>query len=271
MTDLERVVEEIRRWGYAEPGFADRYERYRPRPPEVLLDMLPLLSGGGQPELVVDIGSGTGLSTRFWAEHAGAVVGIEPLAEMREVAAAATNAPNVSYIAAPSHATGLADGCADIVTCSQSLQWMEPGPTLAEIARILRPGGVLAAYEYRWLLLASPAAKAAFEDVFERKNSLWAERGLIEARSRWPVTRERLEESGRFRFTAETSVHGIEHGNADRLVGFVLSEGSTTTLLEAGITEEELGLDRLRTIAAAELGRESTPWYLGYRVILGWR
>ena len=38
------------------------------------------------------------------------------------------------------HATGLDEGSADIVTCSQSLQWMAPEPTLAEIARILRPG-----------------------------------------------------------------------------------------------------------------------------------
>jgi SAM-dependent methyltransferase len=271
MSDLDRVAEEIRRWGYAEPGFADRYERHRPRPPEVLLEMLPWLAGGGRPRLVVDVGSGTGLSTRFWAEHAGAVVGVEPLAEMREVAAAATDAPNVSYVAAPAHATGLDEGSADIVTCSQSLQWMAPEPTLAEIARILRRGGVFAAYEYRWLLLASPEAKAAFEDVFERKNRLRAERGLDQGRSRWPVSRERLEESGRFRFTAETTVHGLEHGNADRLVGFVLSEGSTATLLEAGVTEKELGLARLREVAATGLGSEPTPWYLGYRVILGSR
>jgi SAM-dependent methyltransferase len=270
MSDLDRVAEEIRRWGYAEPGFADRYERHRPRPPEVLLEMLPWLAGGGRPRLVVDVGSGTGLSTRFWAEHAGAVVGVEPLAEMREVAAAATDAPNVSYVAAPAHATGLDEGSADIVTCSQSLQWMAPEPTLAEIARILRRGGVFAAYEYRWLLLASPEAKAAFEEVFERKNRLRAERGLDQG-SRWPVSRERLEESGRFRFTAETTVHGLEHGNADRLVGFVLSEGSTATLLEAGVTEKELGLARLREVAATGLGSEPTPWYLGYRVILGWR
>jgi hypothetical protein len=148
---------------------------------------------------------------------------------------------------------------------------MAPEPTLAEIARILRRGGVFAAYEYRWLLLASPEAKAAFEDVFERKNRLRAERGLDQGRSRWPVSRERLEESGRFRFTAETTVHGLEHGNADRLVGFALSEGSTATLLEAGVTEKELGLARLREVAATGLGSEPTPWYLGYRVILGWR
>jgi len=45
-------------------------------------------------------------------------------------------------------ATDLPDGCADIVTCSQSLHWMVPESTFAEVARILRPGGVFATYDY---------------------------------------------------------------------------------------------------------------------------
>ena len=41
-----------------------------------------------------------------------------------------------------------------------------------------------------------------------------------------------------------------------------------TTLLAAGVTEAEVGLDRLREAAAAELGSEPSPWFLGYRVII---
>ncbi len=109
MTDLERVVEEIRRWDYSADGFAARYDRYRPGPPAVLLELLPLVAGSERPALVVDLGSGTGLSTRFWSKHADAVVGVEPNPEMREVAIAATDAANVSYVAASSYDTGLAD------------------------------------------------------------------------------------------------------------------------------------------------------------------
>ena len=50
----------------------------------------------------------------------------------------------------PLGASTHAHASADIVTCSQSFHWMEPEPTLAEIARILRPGGVFAAYDYDW-------------------------------------------------------------------------------------------------------------------------
>jgi SAM-dependent methyltransferase len=271
MTDLERVVEEIRRWGYSAEGFAERYDRYRPKPAPVLLQLLPLLAGVERPELVVDLGCGTGLSTRFWAEHAASVIGVEPIPEMQEVALAATTAPNVSYRAASAHDTGLPDECADLVTCSQSLQWMEPGPTFAEIARLLRPGRLFAAYEYRWSVTASPAANAAFEAALQRKAELLAELGLDDGKTRWPVTRERFVESGHFVAVDETTLHSVEEIDAQRLVGFALSEGSMSTLLAAGVTEEQVGLDRLRKAAARGLGDEASPWYLGYRLVVGWR
>ncbi len=271
MAGLDRVLEQIKGQGYELPGFATHYDRYRPRPPVVLLEMLPRMADTVRPALVVDLGAGTGLSTRFWAGHADAVVGVEPLAEMREVAVAATDGPDVSYLAAPSHATGLPAARADIVTCSQSLQWMEPEPTFAEIARILRPGGVFAAYEYRWSVTTRPAVDAISEEVYARKGELREELGLDRGRTLWPVSRERLDESGRFRFVEETRVHSEERITAERLVGFALSEGSMQTLLAAGVTEQQVGLDRLRAVATTELGDEPSPWYLGYRLVLGWR
>lgn len=270
MSDLDRVVEETRRWSYSSDGFAERYERHRPRPPAALLELLPRLAGVARPELVVDLGSGTGLSTRFWADHADAVVGIEPNPEMRRVAVEATEAPNVSYSEASAHGTGLPQAAADIVTCSQSLQWMEPEPTFAEVARILRPGGIFAAYEYRWSVTTSWPANEAFEAVFERKARVWRELQL-ERSPRWPVSRESFVESGRFRSVDETRLHSVEEIDAERLVGFVLSEGSTTTMLASGVTEQELGVDRLREVAARELGDVPSPWWLGYRVVLGRR
>ena len=98
-----------------------------------------------RPRLVVDLGSGTGLSTRVWADRAEEVVGIEPNARMAEQARLVTRAPNVRYVDSFAAETSLPAGAADIVTCSQAFHWMEPGAVLAEAARILRPGGVFAA------------------------------------------------------------------------------------------------------------------------------
>jgi hypothetical protein len=55
----------IRQSGYLREGFASVYHAFRPRPPGVLLDALTRYAGG-RPSLVVDLGSGTGLSSVAW-------------------------------------------------------------------------------------------------------------------------------------------------------------------------------------------------------------
>jgi SAM-dependent methyltransferase len=265
MSELDDLVElRLARSGYDRPGFAERYDVYRPRPPAVLLDLLPALAGPERPRLLVDLGAGTGLSTRFWAEHADEVVGVEPQRRMREWAESVTTANNVRYLDASSQATGLDEECADIVTASQSLQWMEPEPTFAEIGRILRPGGVFCAYEYVHLQTPLWQPEAVWLEVIEKKRRLRAERGLDNRQ--FPVSRERLEESGVFSAVRELPLHSVEEGDGERLVRLALTEGSIVTLLEAGVSEEEVGLDRLRETAR---GMPQVPWWIGYRAWLG--
>ena len=64
-------------------GEASSYDRARPTPPPALLDLLTQLIHMPHPALVVDLGSGTGLSTAIWGERAQQVIGIEPNADMR--------------------------------------------------------------------------------------------------------------------------------------------------------------------------------------------
>src|SRR5260221_10780548 len=64
-------------------GKASSYDQARPTPPPALLDLLTQLIGMPHPALVVDVGSGTGLSTAIWGERAERVMGIEPNADMR--------------------------------------------------------------------------------------------------------------------------------------------------------------------------------------------
>ena len=114
--------------GYTHPGFAERYERYRPQPPAALVGLLTQYAGGDRPHLVVDLGSGTGQSSFLWAEHARAVVGVEPNPAMRQVAETRLAARGlhdfVRFLGAYAQDTGLPTGAADIVTCSQAFHWM---------------------------------------------------------------------------------------------------------------------------------------------------
>ena len=240
----EELRGRLERSGYDRPGFAADFDRNRPRPPSVLLELLPLLAGGGRPRLVVDLGSGTGLSTRSWADVADEVVGVEPNEAMRRFAEQ-TALENVRYVEGSSYATGLPDGAADIVTAAQSLQWMRPKDLFAEVKRILRIGGVFCAYNYFVLQTPIWEAATAFDLVQERKKGLRLRLGLDNAPAS-PPSLDWLEKSGAFRQTRELVVHSIEDGDGERLIGFALSEGSLRTLLEAGASESEIGLGRAR-------------------------
>jgi SAM-dependent methyltransferase len=254
-------------------GFADVYDAYRPQPPPVLVEILTQLAQVERPRLVVDLGSGTGKSTRLWVERADAVVGIEPSEDMRRQAEAATEprAGNVRYQAGFSSDTHLPNSCADIVTCSQSLHWMEPEPTFAEAARILRPGGVFAAYDCDWPPTLHPDAEAAYDALMDQVHAIEAEQGILSEVKRWAKHEHlgRIQASGHFRYVKELLLHNREMGDARRLVGLASSQGSVAGLLKRGFSEAEIGLEALRAAAGRALGDRTIPWYFSYRVRVG--
>jgi SAM-dependent methyltransferase len=260
----------LRSSGYERSGFADGFDANRPSPPAGLFDILRLEAQVERPGLVVDLGSGTGLSTRPWAGRADEVIGVEASPEMLERAEAATSAENVRFVQAYAQATGLAEGTADIVTCSQALHWMEPEPTLAEAARILRAGGVFAAYDYDWPPIVHWEVEAAFEEMLRL-----ARIGRRPDGERMRYSKDghldRMKESGHFRYAREVVLQSRERGTADRIVGMALSLGPLTVMLRTGTSEKEIGLEALRETARRALGDREVDIYLGYRVRLGIR
>src|SRR5579859_11552 len=104
MTDPTLIAENVEQFN----GFADDYDRYRPAVPPVIADILTQLARIARPKLVVDIGSGTGLSTRIWANRADEVVGIEPGDDMRlQAEKSSASFGNIRYQKGDSAATGL--------------------------------------------------------------------------------------------------------------------------------------------------------------------
>ena len=253
-------------------GKASSYDRVRPTPPPALLDLLTQLIGMPHPALVVDVGSGTGLSTAIWGERAERVIGIEPNADMRQEAIRKVeghpSAAQIEYREGLAHQTGLPDGCADIVTAAQAFHWMEPTATLAEIARILRPGGLFAAYDYD----APPTIHWELDRLAQegslRLVALVRERGLAQSLTIWPKNKslDPLRESGRFCFTREVVLHAIEHGDATRFLEMMQSSALSG---QFQFTDQEIGLDRLRQAALQYIGSEPIPWYWSYRVRIG--
>jgi SAM-dependent methyltransferase len=248
-------------------SFAASYDRFRPRPPEALLDLLVRLAGGGRPGLVVDLGSGTGLSARAWAGRAERVVGVEPDDAMRAVAEEQGGA---EFVAASSSATGLPDACADLVTCSQALHWMEPEPTFAEVGRILRPGGVFAAYDYDMAPVVDPELDEAVETLAGRAVAMRQETGRISPWTRRHASMKdehvaAMQASGQFRYVREIVAHSVDPGDADRLMGYVRSLGAVE------VHRDRLPLDELEATARRILGDRTVPFWFGYRVRIGVR
>ncbi len=256
-------------------GEAIRYDRTRPTPPPTLLDLLTQLIDMPRPALVVDLGSGTGLSTAIWGERAQRVIGIEPNADMRGQAIYRIKhhpyGALIEYREGIAHQTGLPDECADIVTCAQSLHWMEPTSTLAEIARILRPGGLFAAYDYDWPPTLNWELEQVYQEVDERFDKLLKARGLAQNLQRWSKEThlDRMRASTHFRFTRELSLHHIEQGDSTRFIELILTNAYSHQFKLKTITEQEIDFDQLKHAALQYIGSTPLPWYFSYRVLIG--
>ena len=117
---------------------ATEYERARPTYPPEVIDALGLRAGAR----VCDLAAGTGKLTRLLAQRGLDVVAVEPVAGMR--AQLAEVLPDVDVLEGTAESIPLPDEAVDAVTVAQAFHWFRFDAALAEIARVLRPGGVLA-------------------------------------------------------------------------------------------------------------------------------
>jgi SAM-dependent methyltransferase len=91
---------------------------------------------------VLDLGAGTGKLTRVLADRYARVIALEPLAELRAILE--ERVPQAEPLSGLAEAIPLPDASVDAVFAGQAFHWFVNEVALAEIARVLRPGGVLA-------------------------------------------------------------------------------------------------------------------------------
>ncbi len=287
-------------------GFADLYDAVRPVPPAALAEVITTYAGG-RPQLVVDLGSGTGLSTRWAGDWSSEVVGIEPSSDMRQRAAGVAGPGNIRYESGWSNATGLPDHCADVVLAVQALHWMEPTSTFVEVARLLRQGGVFAAIDCDWPPSVGDAraeqawhAARANVGVHERRLAGWSGADpspriassspqsddlrpratggaaavvIADGVQFWHKGEHlgRMVASQQFHHCVEVAALGAERGDARRFVQLFRSQGDYQALRRHGIDDETLGIDLFAAEIDAALGAAERPFWFTYRARIGVR
>jgi SAM-dependent methyltransferase len=146
-------------WAFAGPRAMSRRDRAA---------LLSGLSGD-----VVEVGAGDGLNFPFYPPEVRSVTAVEPEPSLR-ARAQAQAPPHVSVVDGTAEQLPLADAGADagadaVVACLVLCSVADQDRALAEIARVLRPGGVLRFYEH---VVAHPRAGRAVQEALDR-TGIW--------------------------------------------------------------------------------------------------
>jgi ubiquinone/menaquinone biosynthesis C-methylase UbiE len=120
---------------------ADAYDQHRPDYPIEAIRWA--LAGAHRPvRQVLDLAAGTGKLTGGLLATGVEVVAVEPDPGMR--AEFTRNHPAVELLAGTAEVIPLPDDSVDAVLVGQAFHWFDLDRSLTEMARVLRPGGVVA-------------------------------------------------------------------------------------------------------------------------------
>lgn len=142
---------------------ADAYAAARPRYPASLFETLAALAPAR--DRAWDCATGNGQAAVGLAEHFDEVAATD--GSDAQLSRAEPH-PRVRYSRALAASSGLPDGWADLVTVAQALHWLDLPPFYAEARRVLRPGGLIAVWNYNLMEIDArldPTIRAFYQDT----------------------------------------------------------------------------------------------------------
>jgi SAM-dependent methyltransferase len=151
------------------------YARYRPGPPPSFFARLAAFGVGLPGQRILDLGTGTGVLARRFAQQGAVVAGIDvsagQIAAARDLAA--EQGLTIDFRIAGAEATPFPDGAFDCLTANQCWLYFDKSRVIPEVLRLMAPGGVLVTSHFSWLPRLDPVAQAS-EALILKYNPQWS-------------------------------------------------------------------------------------------------
>ncbi|HEY6762464.1 MAG TPA: class I SAM-dependent methyltransferase [Baekduia sp.] len=202
---------------------ADAYERGRPGYTPEAVAAIGLAPGAR----VADVGAGTGKLTRALRDAGFDVVAVEPFAAMR--AAIAPELPDVEVLEGAAEALPLGDASVDGVACGDSFHWFDGARAAPELARVIRPGGVLAILGNTAAGEAARAGAAWGQPLIDLLNAVRPEHPAFTE----DQGRAAIDATGRFEPFAQASVTQLHETSRAGMVASIASMSYIALLPDA--------------------------------------
>ena len=124
---------------------AGRYEAVAQRIAHIADEVVDAIAGRRplQNATLVDLACGTGNAALSATARGAQVTGVDITPELMDLGAGKRGGGSVTWVAADASDTGLPTGSFDGVVSNMGIVFVEPATQVAEIARLIRPGGTL--------------------------------------------------------------------------------------------------------------------------------
>lgn len=139
---------------------SSHYTNFRPQYPNALFEYLKTLINDN--DLVLECGAGSGQGTIGLSSYFKSIIATDLSFELL---LQAPNLPNVQYIQSSAEHLPICSNSMSLVCVAQAMHWFSLDHFYAEIKRILKPNGIIAAWCYNQAVI-EPAVDCVISEVY---------------------------------------------------------------------------------------------------------